>query len=62
MAGGGRVACGPAAVEQDELDHPLDADDVVVLRVMQVPAFDHARKSSGHVELAELDEELIVAA
>jgi len=58
----GRGAVGAAAVEQHELDHAFDADDVVPLFVVQVPALDDARERGRHVELAELDEQVVVAA
>jgi hypothetical protein len=55
-----RPLVGESARPSDELDHALDADDVIELDVVQVPAFDHPGQCRRHVELAELEKELIV--
>ena len=57
LALGGRIV---ASVVENHLSHALDADEVVGLQVMVVPAFNHARIDSRQVDLAELLEERVV--
>ncbi len=57
LAPGGRIR---AVVEHGQTDGPPKAADVVGLDAVKVPGLDHAGQGRGHVDLAELDEHLVV--